>query len=59
MYSKKTGDVLMYLSVIAAVVAGYDSLAQTTVFGLAGTQWMLVAIILALYGIYVKLKTAD
>lgn len=55
---KKHSDILMWLSVAAVVVSGYDSFFQTDVFGLAGTQWMLVAIIFGLYGIYLKIRTA-
>lgn len=52
-------DVLVWLSVIAAVVAGYVSLVQTDVFALAGTQWMLIAIVLGIYGIYAKMRVAN
>lgn len=52
----KANDILMAISVLAAVIAGYVSVAQSDVFGLAGTQWMLIAIVLAIYGIYVKMK---
>lgn len=53
---KKHSDILMGLSVLAVLISGYDSLYRTDVFGLAGTQWMLVALILAVYGIYAKLR---
>jgi len=53
---KKYSDILMGLSVLAVLVSGYDSLYETDLFGLAGTQWMLVALILAAYGIYAKLR---
>lgn len=52
----KIGDILVWLSVLAAVVAGYDSLAKSDVFGLAGTQWMLIAIILGIYALYFRAK---
>lgn len=55
---KKHSDILMGLSVLAVLVSGYDSLYKTDVFGLAGTQWMLIALILAVYGIYVKMRVA-
>lgn len=48
----------MWLSVIAAIIAGYDFLAHTDVFGLAGTQWILVAIVLGIYAIYLKMRLA-
>ncbi|MFZ2193828.1 MAG: hypothetical protein WAV31_06315 [Candidatus Moraniibacteriota bacterium] len=54
--AKKYSDILMGLSVLAVLISGYDSLYKTDVFGLAGTQWMLVALILAVYGIYAKLR---
>lgn len=54
---KKTGDILMWVSVAAAVVAGFVSLSQVNLFKLAGTQWMLIAIILGVYGTYVKMLT--
>ena len=53
---KKNSDILMGLSVLAVLVSGYDSLYGTDVFGLAGTQWMLIALILAVYGIYAKIR---
>lgn len=51
-------DVLVWLSVLAAVIAGYVSMATTDLFGLAGTQWMLIAIVLGIYGIYTKMRLA-
>lgn len=56
---KKANDTLMTLSVVAAVLAGYVSVSQSTVFGLAGTQWILIAIVLAIYGIYAKMRVAN
>jgi hypothetical protein len=53
---KKYSEILMGLSVVALLVSGYDSLFGTNVFGLAGTQWMLIALLLAVYGIYAKLR---
>lgn len=55
----KHDDILMGLSVVAVLISGYDSLYQTDVFGLAGTQWMLIALILAVYGIYAKMRKGD
>ena len=55
---KKHDNTLVWLSVIAAAISGYDSLAHADVFGLAGTQWMLVAIVLAIYAVYVKMRMA-
>jgi hypothetical protein len=53
---KKYSEILMGLSVVAVLVSGYDSLYGTNVFGLAGTQWMLIALLLAVYGIYAKMR---
>lgn len=53
---KKYSEILMGLSVVALLVSGYDSLFGTDVLGLAGTQWMLIALLLAVYGIYAKLR---
>ena len=52
----KYEDILMGLSVLAVLVSGYDSLYKTDVLGLAGTQWMLIALVLAVYGIYIKMR---
>lgn len=49
-----TSDILMGVSVLTAVISGYVSFFGKDVFGLAGTQWMLVAIVLAIYGLYTK-----
>jgi len=53
---KKHSDILMGLSILAVIVSGYDSLGKTDVLGLAGTQWMLIALVLAVYGIYAKMR---
>ena len=53
---KKHSDILMGLSILAVLVSGYDSLGKTDVLGLAGTQWMLIALVLAVYGIYAKMR---
>jgi len=52
----KMDSALITLSVIAAVISAYVSLAQADIFGLAGTQWMLVALVLGVYGIYAKMR---
>jgi len=54
--NKKHSDILMGLSVLAVAVSAYDSIYKTDVFGLAGTQWMLVALVLGVYGIYAKMR---
>ena len=45
---KKTAPVLMVLSVMALVLAAVTSLLQVDLW-LAGTQWILVAVLLAVY----------
>lgn len=52
----KCNDILVGLSVVAVLISGYDSLYKTDVLGLAGTQWMLIALILAVYGVYAKMR---
>lgn len=59
MKKKNTGDILMGISAVAALVSGYDFLTQTSLLGLAGTQWILIAVIFALYGIYAKMKMVN
>jgi hypothetical protein len=59
MNNKKMSDGLIWLSIVTAVVAGYVSFTQTDVFALAGTQWMMIAIVLGIYGIYVKMRVAN
>lgn len=39
------------LSIVAAIMAGIVSFTQTTIW-IAGTQWILIAIILAVYAVY-------
>lgn len=56
MNNKKTSDIIIIVSVITAIISGYVSMTQVNIFSLAGTQWMLIAIILGIYGLYMKLK---
>ncbi|MFA6383313.1 MAG: hypothetical protein WCX17_02725 [Parcubacteria group bacterium] len=44
--------IAMALSVVAVVLAAIDTLAGTDVLGLAGTQWILVGIVMAIYAVY-------
>lgn len=44
---------LMVLSMAAAALAGYVFLTQNSVFGIAGTQWILIAILLGVYSNHV------
>lgn len=55
----KCNDILIGLSVVAVLISGYDSLYRTDVFGLAGTQWMLIALVLAVYGVYAKMRMGN
>ncbi len=54
MKNKKTlSNIVIVLSVIAAVLSAIVSISHTAIW-LAGTQWMLVSIILAIYAIYLN-----
>jgi hypothetical protein len=55
---KKVPDILVGLSAVTAVIAGYVSLTRNDVLNLAGTQWMLIAIVLGIYGMYAKMRSA-
>ncbi len=50
----KLADTLIILSAIAVILSGLVSLFQLNLY-LAGTQWILVAIALGIYGLFVKL----
>jgi hypothetical protein len=52
----KAGDWLIWLSIVAAVVSGFVFFTKMDVFNLAGTQWILIAIVLGIYGLYFKNK---
>lgn len=56
---KNLADTLIGLSVLAAVISGYVNFTQSDVFKLAGTQWILIAIVLGIYGLYVKVRKTD
>jgi len=53
---KKLSNVLIALAVITAVIAGIVSAFQITGWYLAGTQWMMIAIIFGIFAIYAELK---
>jgi hypothetical protein len=53
---KKASDIMIILSALAAVLSGYVSLSRVDVMNLAGTQWMLIAIVLGIYGLYAKMR---
>lgn len=55
----KLDNALIVLSVIAVVISAYISLSGKDVFNLAGTQWMLIAIVLGIYGMYAKMKVVQ
>lgn len=44
--------VAIWLSVVAVVLAAVDTLAKIDVLGLAGTQWILIGIVLAIYAVF-------
>lgn len=58
MENKKIADVLVGLSIVAALAAGYVFFSKNDVFSIAGTQWILIAIILGIYGLFAKMRTA-
>ena len=54
----KMGDWLIWLSILALIISGFDFLTKSDIFNLAGTQWILIAIALGIYGLYFKNKTS-
>ena len=44
--------IAMALSVAAVILAAVVNLAKVDVLGLAGTQWILIGIVLAIYAMY-------
>lgn len=52
MKNKKSSGVLFIVSVVLLVVSGYVFFTQNELFGLAGTQWILGAIVFGVYAIY-------
>lgn len=55
-YLKPKGDILVILSVIATIMAAIVFFGRQDIFSLAGTQWILIAILLGIYGIYAKIR---
>ncbi|TAK96068.1 hypothetical protein EPO05_02615 [Patescibacteria group bacterium] len=53
MHKEKMSVVLMGLSVLTLVMAAYVFFTQQSVFGIAGTQWVLVSIVLGVYAVFV------
>lgn len=58
MNMKNKSDVLVALSVVAVILAGVDFVAKTDILTLAGTQWILIGIVLGIYALYFKSKEA-
>ncbi|HPN96557.1 MAG TPA: hypothetical protein PLK35_02210 [Candidatus Moranbacteria bacterium] len=56
--NKKTADIMVMLSVVAAVISAYVSFTQSDILKLAGTQWILIAIVLGIYGLYIRERSA-
>jgi len=56
MNAKKAGDILIIVSVIAALIAAYVNIADMKggLLNLAGTQWILIAIVLGIYAVYAR-----
>lgn len=51
---KSKSNILIWLSVAAVVVAAADFIFKTDVLSLAGTQWILIAIVFGIYALYTK-----
>jgi hypothetical protein len=56
MNMKKMPDILVALSIVAVLVAAYDNLSKTDIMNLAGTQWILIGIVLGIYAMYLKMR---
>lgn len=52
----KIDNYLIVLSIVAVVLSAYVSFSKSDVLSLAGTQWMLIAIVLGIYGMYAKMR---
>lgn len=53
---KNLPDIAMALSLLAVIISGYVNISQNNLFKLAGTQWILIGIVLAVYALYLKRK---
>lgn len=58
MNMKNKSDVLVMLSIVAVILAAVDFLFKMDVLTLAGTQWILIGIVLAIYALYFKAREA-
>lgn len=57
MKEKKTlSTIAIILSVIAIILSAIVSLTKADILGLAGTQWILIGIVLAIYGLYLNCR---
>lgn len=52
--TKSPSSILFALSVVAFIITVYVTLTNNDVFKIAGTQWILVAILLAVYAQYLN-----
>ncbi len=60
MQNKKTlSSVVAILSVITVILSAVVSFAKTDILGLAGTQWILIGIVLAIYAVYLNSCTCE
>jgi hypothetical protein len=55
---KKLADVLAVLSIVAVLAAAYVNIADLKggLFKLAGTQWILIGIVLGIYAMYLRMR---
>ena len=53
---KTLSNILIALAVLTAIIAGVVSVFQLNNWYLAGTQWMMIAIILGIFAIYAEMK---
>ena len=58
MNMKNKSDILAGLSIVAVILAAVDFVVKTDVLNLAGTQWILIGIVLGIYALYFKSKEA-
>ena len=56
MTNKNWPDTLIILSALAAIVSAIDFVTRGDVLNIAGTQWILIATVLGIYGLYFKIK---
>lgn len=55
MQNKKTlSTIAVALSLISVVLSAVVSLGKIDILGLAGTQWILIGIVLAIYAVYLN-----